>query len=91
MSRDGCVWLFLAVPWVRLRFVIVVFPDHTDYFCLVIGAAEFMSRPVSCLAQLTLYSLASSADNLFQTVRTQTRLDKMLSLIRMKTVWHSEL
>ena len=23
------VWLFLAVPWVRLRFVIVVFPDHT--------------------------------------------------------------
>ena len=22
------VWLFLAVPWVCLRFVIVVFPDH---------------------------------------------------------------
>ena len=22
-------WLFLAVPWGRLRFVIVVFPDHT--------------------------------------------------------------
>ena len=22
-------WLFLAVPWVCLRFVIVVFPDHT--------------------------------------------------------------
>ena len=27
------VWLFLAVPWVCLRFVIVVFPDHTHYFC----------------------------------------------------------
>ena len=26
------VWLFLAVPWVCLRFVIVVFPDHTHYF-----------------------------------------------------------
>ena len=26
------VWLFLAVPWVRLQFVIVVFPDHTHYF-----------------------------------------------------------
>ena len=26
-------WLFLAVPWVCLRFVIVVFPDHTHYFC----------------------------------------------------------
>ena len=23
------VWIFLAVPWVRLRFVIVVFPYHT--------------------------------------------------------------
>ena len=23
------VWLFLAVPWVCLRFVIVVFSDHT--------------------------------------------------------------
>ena len=22
-------WLFLAVPWGRLRFVSVVFPDHT--------------------------------------------------------------
>ena len=25
------VWLFLAVSWVCLRFVIVVFPDHTHY------------------------------------------------------------
>ena len=27
------MWLFLAVPWVCLRFVFVVFPDHTHYFC----------------------------------------------------------
>ena len=28
--------LFLAVPWGCLRFVIVVFPDHTYYFlCLI--------------------------------------------------------
>ena len=26
------VWLFLAVPWVCIQFVIVVFPDHTHYF-----------------------------------------------------------
>ena len=26
--------LFLAVPWGCLRFVIVVFPDHTHYFYL---------------------------------------------------------
>ena len=25
-------WLFLAVPWVCLRFMIVVFPDPTHYF-----------------------------------------------------------
>ena len=24
-------WLFLAVPWGCMRFVIVVFPDHTPY------------------------------------------------------------
>ena len=29
------VWLFLAVPWVCLQFVIVVYPDHTHllFFC----------------------------------------------------------
>ena len=26
------VWVFQAVPWVCLRFVIVVFSDHTHYF-----------------------------------------------------------
>ena len=25
------VWLFLAVPWTCLQFMIVVFPDHTHY------------------------------------------------------------
>ena len=29
------VWFFLAVQWVCLRFVIVVFPDHTHYFHIV--------------------------------------------------------
>ena len=28
------VWLFLAVPWVSLQFVIVVFPDHTHLLLL---------------------------------------------------------
>ena len=26
------LWLLLAVPWVCLRFVIMVFADHTHYF-----------------------------------------------------------
>ena len=29
------VWLFLAVPWVFLQFVIVVFPNHTHLLFLV--------------------------------------------------------
>ena len=28
-------WLFLAVPWGCLRFVIVVFPDHTHVLLLM--------------------------------------------------------
>ena len=30
------VWLFLAVPWVCLQFVIVVFPDHTHLLFFVL-------------------------------------------------------
>ena len=29
------VWLFLAVPWVCLQFVIVVFPDHTHFLYFI--------------------------------------------------------
>ena len=29
------VWIFLAVPWVCLQFVIVVFPDHTNLLFLI--------------------------------------------------------
>ena len=29
------VWLFLAVPWGCLRFVIVVFPNHTHLLFLI--------------------------------------------------------
>ena len=30
-----CCWYTLELPWVCLRFVIVVFPYHTHYFCLI--------------------------------------------------------
>ena len=30
------MWLFLAVPWVRLQFVIVVFPDHAHQLFLIL-------------------------------------------------------
>ena len=28
----GVLWLFLALPWVGLQCVFVVFPDHTHFF-----------------------------------------------------------
>ena len=31
------VWLFLAAPWVCLRFKIVVFPDHTHLLFILSG------------------------------------------------------
>ena len=33
LKSCDCVWLFLAVSWVCLQFVSVVFPDHTYYYC----------------------------------------------------------
>ena len=31
------VWLFLALPWVCLQFVIVVFPNHTHLLFLAVS------------------------------------------------------
>ena len=38
-------WLFLAVPWGCLRFVIVVFPDHTHLlFCNTVRSSHIMTQ-----------------------------------------------
>ena len=61
-------WLFLAVPWVCLRFVIVVFPDHTHYFCLFLAALlspagkglnSWLSCVLRCLVFLSLSHMVS--------------------------------
>ena len=36
------VWLFLGVPWVCLRFVIVVFPDHTHLLFNGVCTVEYL-------------------------------------------------
>ena len=36
------VWLFLAVPWVCLQFVIAVFPDHTHLLLLLAPFKNFV-------------------------------------------------
>ena len=37
------VWLFLTVPWVCLRFVIVVFPDHTHLLFFTLSICVFFT------------------------------------------------
>ena len=40
------VWLFLAVPWVCLRFVIVVSPDHTHSLFIMESLSLLVGRTV---------------------------------------------
>ena len=40
------LWLFLAVPWVSLQFVIVVFPDHTHLLFLLFHKRSVYPFPV---------------------------------------------
>ena len=41
------LWLFLTLPWVGLRCVIVVFPDHTHLLFLIYVSLTFDSRDTS--------------------------------------------
>ena len=50
------VWLFLAVPWVCVQFVIVVFPDHTHLLFL-------MSRLLCLCLVVTVKSFPFTLDN----------------------------
>ena len=54
------VWLFLAVPWVCLRFVIVVIPDHTHFFGLSLHIHSYIlyvSRKALCVCAFALAGL----------------------------------
>ena len=56
------VRLFLAVPWVCLRFVIVVFPDLTHYFCPVLS--RFVTKTIlDSLQRATRSALHSLSTN----------------------------
>ena len=46
-SLENAVWLFLTVPWVGLRCVVVVFPDHTHLLFKVSKGAKIRNREVS--------------------------------------------
>ena len=52
-------WLFLAVSWGCLRFVIVVFPDHT-YFTIFVASFIYMYqrqyKEYFCLSSLLIFA-----------------------------------
>ena len=56
------VWLFLAVPWVCLQFVIVVFPDHTHllFFILILkneiwASYDILEWDLSCSLRINVW------------------------------------
>ena len=67
------VWLFLAVPWVCLQFVIVVFPDHTR---LLIFKSLLRQR----LSETELYDeLVYNSKNVFGSNNFSAQLIKIIS------------
>ena len=53
------VWLFLAVPWVCLLFVIVVFPDHTQlifFWLLVVSMYAWSVYKIAAVAAFCIYA-----------------------------------
>ena len=48
-------WLFLAVPWGRLQFVIVVFPGHTNLLFLMLYRISLAIRLIMSSKQMLLF------------------------------------
>ena len=55
------VWLFLAVPWVCLQFVIVVFPDPTHLLFLSVQIYGLHDRGSRFVAELEVVKKIISA------------------------------
>ena len=46
------LWLFFRVPWVGLQFVIVLFPDHTDFLKVNCHRSNFSICSLSWLVYI---------------------------------------
>ena len=76
------VWLFLAVPLCCLRFVIVVFPDHTHLLFLISKLYvkdTYMLNVYNPLLHLTAILLLSE--------QTWTRTTRWYQMPNIKTLW----
>ena len=59
------VWLFLAVPWVCLQFVIVVFPDHTNLLFLMLNGDSYI---LFCKSLILIFFQAKHAFQIIYTL-----------------------
>ena len=78
------MWLFLTTPRVCLQFVIVLFPDHTNYFLSISGPLSmwaikhaFLSSAYFFLQNQYFKKNLSGILYKCQTVKIQTRLNKI--------------
>ena len=73
------VWLFLAVPWVCLQFVIVVFPDHTLLLFLDIYWISIqMSKQFYCHLSLDARKPVFGGS---RTTKAQASLRRLISVL----------
>ena len=66
------VWLFLAMPWVFLQFVIVVFPDHTHLLFLKTNICPLFEWPLK--TGFTVVVCVSSLEHLYDSIDCCTLL-----------------
>ena len=59
------IWLFLAVPWVCLQFVIVVFPDHTHLLCSNLKMCFMLIQKKTFIEQSSRYGYKIIIDATF--------------------------
>ena len=70
-------WLFLTVPWGCLRFVIVVFPDHTHlpFWTVELASVELLEK----LHRL-IKAILNGSSSFLQTRRTTVTINAWMSL-----------
>ena len=54
------VWLFLAVPWVCLHFVIVEFPNHTNLLFLTLRDLDRLQSLKQFFINVSYHTLVAS-------------------------------
>ena len=79
------MWLFLAVPWVSLQFVIVVFPDHIHF--LFLFGYSYLQRMSNMVIskKIIIFQGFRGGPSFFQEVQLFSREMRVQRLISVET------